>query len=45
MQYRSMVKDDMAILQFEKEKYRSFMEQKQCALEECSKRLGKAASI
>jgi hypothetical protein len=40
MQYRAKIKDDIANLQFEKDKYRSYMEQGQRALEENSKRLG-----
>ena len=41
LQFRSKVKDEIAAINFEKDKYRSFMEQAQRSLEECNKKLGR----
>jgi hypothetical protein len=41
LQGRARMKDDIAAISFERDKYRSFMEQSQRALEESQKRLGR----
>lgn len=40
MEFRTKVKEDINLLQFDKEKYRSLMEQAQRSLEEHLKKIG-----
>jgi len=40
IQFRFKIKDDIAALQYERDKFRSFWEQGQRTLEDCTKKLG-----